>query len=70
MFYNIQIEKVDENYNTMLTAQSRVTSEMIAECKDIDVLELTMIKTLELFRAKENSINQKIEIKIIQKNIK
>jgi hypothetical protein len=43
---------------------------MIAECKDIDVLELTMIKTLELFRAKENSINQKIEIKIIQKNIK
>jgi hypothetical protein len=70
MFYNIQIEKVDENYNTMLTAQSRVTSEIIAECKDIDVLELTMIKTLELFRAKENSINQKIEIKIIQKNIK
>jgi len=62
MFYNIRIEKIDENYNTMLTSQSRVTSEMIAECKNIDALEVAMIETLKLFRAKENSTNQEIEI--------
>jgi hypothetical protein len=63
MFYNIRIEKIDENYNTMLTAQSRVTSEMIAECKNIDALEVAMIETLKIFREKENSTNQEIKIK-------
>jgi hypothetical protein len=63
MFYDIQIKKVDENYNTMLTAQSIITSEMIAECKNIDALEIAMIELLKLFREKENSTNQEIEIK-------
>jgi type II secretory pathway predicted ATPase ExeA len=59
MFYNIRIEKIDDDFNAIFTAQSRVSQEMINECKNIDALEISMLELLKLFREKENELKEK-----------